>query len=194
MTSFLFSVLVSLSVELGKVWGFPRTSPGRFFEFLPFCIPVPHPSRPETLPAFNRSLALLQDPLLHSGSPVAFSTILSPFPCPDKCLSLGFQLVWGASCLTPPLGSLAMIKAWLHTAAGQGRRLAGEKGHPPGEILFPNPAWRSRSLLIMRAPISAPFHIPSPRFPTLPSPSCWKFPTLVGHGILPIHPFPFLCS
>ena len=56
MTSFYFLwVSVSPSVELSKVWGSPRTSSIRFFEFLSLCIPTPHPPRPKTLPAVNKS-------------------------------------------------------------------------------------------------------------------------------------------
>lgn len=49
-------------------------------------------------------------------------------------------------------------------------------------------------LLTMRAPISAPVHIPSLWFPTLPSPSSWKSTSVATVYLLPIHPFPFLCS
>lgn len=101
----------------------------------------------------------------------------------------------GTSCLTLPLGSLAVIKAGLHTTAGQGQRLAGEKEGILRGKSFSLPSREGQELLLtMQVPIPPPFHIPSLHFPTLPSPSSWKFPTSVGPSILPVHCFPFLCS
>lgn len=101
----------------------------------------------------------------------------------------------GTSCLTLPLGSPAVIKARLYTTAGQGQRLAGGKeGILQGKSFSLPSRERQGLLLTMQAPIPPPFHISSLHFPTLPSPSSWKCPTSVGHSILPVHRFPFLCS
>lgn len=120
---------------------------------------------------------------------MAFSIRLQP----KEWLSLGLYVAGvGASCLTIPLGSLTVIKAWLHTSAEQGRTMTGEKEGILQAKSFSLTQYGGAEVLaycmgLYLTPIS--HHHGSS---TLPSPSSWEFSTSVGHSTFSHPPhFPF---